>query len=116
MKALAQQLVNRPLARTFLLFFAFLVITATLNMFWRTSSRKSAKVGFEGVDGTRETRDKLATAHFMVGTNGVPHDLVSTKGLSRSLATRIHIPKPIGRRILKQQRKRACTYYRHCRR
>ena len=66
MKALAQQLVNRPLTRSFLLFLAFLVITATLNMFWKTSSQKSAKVGFEGHNGGRKRQDKLVTAHFMV--------------------------------------------------
>ena len=68
MKALAQQLVNRPLTRTLLLFLAFLIITALLNMFWKTSSQKSAAVGFEGIGGTQAGRDKLVTAHFMVST------------------------------------------------
>lgn len=68
MKATVSQLISKPLFRPLSLVFVFIVITTTLNMFWKTASTKSGKVGFEGDDGAEKREDKLVTAHFMVSS------------------------------------------------
>jgi hypothetical protein len=68
MKTTFNHLINKPLFRPLFLVIAFLIITATLNMFWKTASRKSGKVGFEGDDEAGKRRDKLVAAHFMVSS------------------------------------------------
>jgi hypothetical protein len=68
MKTTLNQLINKPLFRPLFLVFTFVIITATLDMFWKTASRKSGKVGFEVDDEAGMRRDKLVMAHFMVSS------------------------------------------------
>lgn len=118
MKQSTQRFINRPFIRTLVALLAFVLIASCLDMFWKKSSQRSRGAELTQAVQKPEKRDRVVTAHFMVGLSRCSHKPSLSDKTFNSSATRTPTWRRIGRKTSDWPRKRACksSSYMLCRR